>query len=86
MDAFVLSMLCIATFAGVAGARALAFRESILRFARGQYEKIYRADGMREDELENRLPRMGAVVFIGIGCLAVATIAAAALWVSMWGY
>lgn len=81
MNAFTLAVLSLAVCAGSSGAVILVFRERVLRFVRVRYEKVFREEGLSEAEIRSRLPKMWAVVLIGLGCLVVAAISATAGWV-----
>lgn len=83
MNAFTFAVLSLVAFAGIGGTAILFFRERILMFVRARYEKVYREDGLSEDEIRSRLPKMWVVVLIGIGSLLVAAIAAGAAWASV---
>jgi hypothetical protein len=63
----------------LAGGTILGLRKRVLRFVRERYETMYRTDGMPEETIAIRLPKMWVVVAIGIGCLVVAVIAATAV-------
>ena len=80
IDAFIIADGLLCVFAGVSGVTILAMRHRILRFARMRYEEVFREDQLSEAEIQARLPRMWLVVFIGVGSLVVAVIAAVAGW------
>ncbi len=80
MNGFTVAVGLLCVFAGVSGVTILAKRHRILRFARMRYEEVFREDQLSEAEIQARLPRMWLVVFIGVGSLVVAAVAAVAGW------
>ncbi|WP_314645631.1 hypothetical protein [uncultured Microbacterium sp.] len=83
MNAFTIAVGLLFVFAGVSGVTILAMRHRILQFVRMRYEEVFREDQLSEAETQARLPRMWLVVFIGVGSLIVAVIAAVAGWTSV---
>lgn len=80
IDAFTIAVGLLCVFAGVSGVIILVMRHRILRFVRMRYEEVFREDELSEAEIQARLPRMWLVVFIGVGSLVVAAVAAVAGW------
>lgn len=80
MNAFTLLASFLSVFAGISGATILLFRERVLRFVHARYEAVFREDELSEAEIARRIPKMWLVVFVGVGSLVVAAVAATAVW------
>lgn len=73
MSIFALSCIITGFFGLLLGVLVIAFRERVLSFVRRRYKVVYQEDGVSEDDIDKRLPRMSVVVVIAIGFVAVST-------------
>lgn len=67
MDAFALANLACGILVLVIGALVIIRRERVFTFVRRRFEDVYREQQVSEQDATANLPKMSAVIIVGLG-------------------